>query len=296
MPDSETLAPFYGSETIEVYDGHTDSALCLRNIEGYVYRIGTLPLTDDSYVFTMWAKAMSDLMLFVNMLGVDYRVHLTAGEWTKIEVFNETPDKDAEGVVTQNIDVWVTYDITVGDVNHDLYLYRAMLEKSNHASDWRPAPEDNETDILQLAERMASAELLLKDDRIVSTVMESETYKSSYETLKQESKSAVEQLSDSVEMRFDEVEEKVSGADEYIKTSSAWQRFDADGIHLGRDDSQFTMDLSNQELAFNDNGNKVAYINDQTMHITNAEVLSKFAIGKFAFVPTETGMALIYIG
>ena len=56
------------------------------------------------------------------------------------------------------------------------------------------------------------------------------------------------------------------------------------------------MDLSNEKLSFKDNGNEVAYISNQVLSIQNAKVLSRFAIGKFAFVPTDTGMALIYIG
>ncbi len=302
----EVMSMFYGGEIIDVYDGHTDSALVLRrqpedDVSGlyYSYRLGTLPLPDGAYTFTVWAKAMVNMSLSVDMLGECQAFVLPAGEWTKIEIYCEEPARGEDDHVRRYIDLTPAYNLPLSygeDDNNDLYLYQAMLELSNSASDWVPAPEDSEAVENQLIERISAAELKLEDDSIVSTVMQSETYQNDMDQMRNTISSSITQLSDSVTIEFNNVNETYGDTKTFVDTAKVYQTFDANGIHLGKEGDPFTMDLSSTELAFNDNGNKVAYINNQTMHITNAEVLSRFVIGKFAFVPTDTGMALIYVG
>lgn len=178
----------------------------------------------------------------------------------------------------------------------DLHLYQAMLELSDHASDWSPAPEDDEAYIEGLTERMAAAEIRIEDDNIVSTVLQSERYQNEFSGLQESLETTITHTVREVTMEFAETKEYVDDNKAYIDSSKAYINFDNNGIHMGKDNDPFTMDLSNNELAFNDHGSKVAYINNETMHITNAEITSKMTINGFAFVPTETGMALVYVG
>lgn len=295
---NETVTAVYGSSEIEVYDGHIDSALHLEDMSGYSYRLGTLPLPDDKFVFSIWAMAVDDMSLTINMLGHEETVALANNTWQKITIYNATPNKDTDGNVVRYIDITPVYADASNE--NDLYLYKAMLETGNMASDWSPAPEDEEEERLELAERVTRAEQKIEDDNIVSIVTRSDTYRSNLESLHdavtEDITTKVTQLNDSITNEFTNVRTTYDGAKEYTDAARAWQRFDSDGIHLGKQDNPFTMDLSNEELAFSDNGSKVAYINNQTMHITNAEVMSKMTLGKFAFVPTDTGMALIYVG
>lgn len=292
MADNEVAAVFDSSE-IEVYDGHIDSALHLENMSGYAYRLGTLPLPDDVFTFTIWAMATNAMALNIDVLGLEQTFNLAANVWTKLVVYNGAPDKDEDGNVVRYVDLSPTYS---GAGDNDLYLYKAMLETGNHASDWSPAPEDAAAERLELVNRVAAAEIKIEDDNIISTVTQSDTYRNNVSELRSTISSSVTQLGDSVNIRFNNIDEKYDGTKTFVDKASVYQTFDANGIHLGKEGDPFTMDLSSTELAFNDNGNKVAYINNQTMHITNAEVLSRFVIGKFAFVPTDTGMALIYVG
>lgn len=295
---NETVTAVYGSSEIEVYDGHIDSALHLEDMSGYSYRLGTLPLPDDQFVFSIWAMAVDDMSLTIDVLGHEETVALTNNTWQKITIYNATPNKDEDGNVVRYIDITPVYADASNE--NDLYLYKAMLETGNRASDWSPAPEDEEGERLELAERVTRAEQKIEDDSIVSIVTRSDTYRSNLENLHdavtEDITTKVTQLNDSITNEFTNVRTTYDGAKEYTDAARAWQRFDSDGIHLGKQDNPFTMDLSNEELAFSDNGSKVAYINNQTMHITNAEVMSKMTLGKFAFVPTDTGMALIYVG
>lgn len=302
---NETTSAFYGSSVIEVYDGHTDSALYLRDMSGYTYRIGTLPLQDGTYTFTVWLKAMSEMTIGINVLGKLGVFDPVPGEWTRIEIENDSPNKDENGEVIRYIDITPVYSDTSEGIDNDLYLYKAMLELSDKASDWSPAPEDAEADITDLTERLSSAELRLEPDSIVATVLENQTFIDSVSEYQEETRSEVRQVADQLDVVFASQESLASEFESYVNERETWYRFTPESFEIGKTDvevdeqgneHQFLMNLTNRELSFRDNGTKVAYINDQVMHITDAEIGHQLTIGNFVFAPTETGMALLYVG
>lgn len=290
-PESHTSASFT-NVNVEVPDGSISSALQLSGFNGATYRLDVLPHIDGSYVYTVWARALTDMTLSIDMLGKTESFELeTTGGWTKLEIANDGPTSSV-------IDISPVYD-TAG-VNGDLLLYRSMLELGDVASDWSPAPEDAEEDTMELTERLASAEEKIEDDRIVNTVLESTRYTNGVAELERRVGTTITQLNESITAEFEDVREEVTDtygeAKRYVDSAKSWQRFDAEGIHMGNTESDLTMDLSNTELAFRDRGTRVAYISNQALQITDAVVNSRFRIGRFAFVPTDTGMALIYVG
>ena len=283
----------YNSMETEVMDGSTDSVLLLSGFDSATYVLETLPHIDGEYIYTVWVKPTADTSLTMDVLGTQQIFNLDDNDgWQKLEIYNSSPTTD-----------YVTITPT-GD--NDIYLYKSMLEQGDVASDWSPAPEDIEEvqeqiedvqqDVNRLEERVTRTELKVEDDAIISTVTQSSRYTNDLNTIS----SSITQLSDSVSMQFDQTTTAINNTygptKAYTDDARTYIDFDGGGVHIGKNGDPFTMDLSNNELAFNDNGNKVAYINNQTLHITNAEVLSKFRIGKFEFVPTDTGMALIYVG
>jgi hypothetical protein len=291
---------FYGSETIEVPTGDTDSALLLKREEGDTtcsYRLGTLPLQYGSYMFTIWVKAMQDVTLNIDLLGSNQVFNINHDEWTKITMQNDSPTVDEDGNVIRYIDIIPFYNTSYAEgVNDSIYMYEAMLEMSSTASAWYPAPEDDQAAIDGLSERVASAELLLKEDSIVATVMQSEKYKQQFSELNTTISSEVQQTVSDFTITFKKTQEYVDENKAYIADARSYINFDDGGIHMGNDTDPFTMNLSNQRLEFNQNGNTVAYIDNETMHISNAEITTKMTINGFAFTPTETGMALMYVG
>ena len=66
----------------------------------------------------------------------------------------------------------------------------------------------------------------------------------------------------------------------YKETVSTHIRFNDNGMELGKSDSPFTATLDNTELAFNENGVKVAHISNNTMNITRAEIKDVLKIGE----------------
>lgn len=66
------------------------------------------------------------------------------------------------------------------------------------------------------------------------------------------------------------------------ETFSTFIRFDADGVELGRSDSDFRCRLSNERLSFLQGANVVAYISNNRLYITDAAVTGTFSIGNDA--------------
>jgi len=71
-------------------------------------------------------------------------------------------------------------------------------------------------------------------------------------------------------------------------------RFKGALIELGKVGNAFTAELSNEQLAFKENGQTIAYISNQSLVITNAEIHSRLSLGAsergwFDFVPRASG-------
>lgn len=67
---------------------------------------------------------------------------------------------------------------------------------------------------------------------------------------------------------------------------------DANGlpvIELGSEQSNLIARITNEKIAFLQNGIEVAYISDDKLFITEAEILTSIIIGNFAFVPRANG-------
>lgn len=68
-------------------------------------------------------------------------------------------------------------------------------------------------------------------------------------------------------------------------------------IELGASDSAFKMRLTNQRLAFIQGDATPAYLSNQRLYISDAEVNQTLRIGKYAFIPRSDGhMSLQYVG
>lgn len=83
---------------------------------------------------------------------------------------------------------------------------------------------------------------------------------------------------------------------EYAVTAQSWQRFSAAGIEQGKLGSPFKSVLTNSELGFYENDQRVAYINNNKLMITTGEVLESLVIGNFEFTSSNNGFGIIFNG
>ena len=85
--------------------------------------------------------------------------------------------------------------------------------------------------------------------------------------------------------------------EEELAVFRTYMTFDEDGLMIGKSGNPFTFRVVNDRLAFYMNDTEVAYLSNNKLYVTQAEILSKLIIGRFAFEPQTNGnLSLIYNG
>jgi len=85
--------------------------------------------------------------------------------------------------------------------------------------------------------------------------------------------------------------------EEQLSILRTYMSFDDDGLVIGKTGNPFTFRVVNDRLAFYMNNTEVAYLSNNKLYVTQAEILTKLIIGKFAFEPQANGnLSLIYNG
>lgn len=139
------------------------------------------------------------------------------------------------------------------------------------------------------------SEITKTSEKIESSVRETYISKSEMELIQQDFQSSITQNSGEIRMDFTQITNEIIDnvtanqtlLEEYIRFRGAL-------IELGKVGNAFTAELSNEELAFKENGQKIAYISKQQLVITNAEIRNKLSLGNdvrgwFDFIPRSTG-------
>ena len=73
--------------------------------------------------------------------------------------------------------------------------------------------------------------------------------------------------------------------------------FGQNGLTIGKTGNPFTFRVVNDRLAFFMNDTEVAYLSNNKLYVTQAEILNRMQIGKFAFEPQTNGnLSVIYTG
>jgi phage minor structural protein len=90
----------------------------------------------------------------------------------------------------------------------------------------------------------------------------------------------IKQLSDSITLQFfstiDELRDAFDGNKSLLEQ---YIRFKGALMELGRSDSAFTAEISNEKISFKENGSEIAYISGHRLIITDAQVLTFLRIG-----------------
>ena len=74
-----------------------------------------------------------------------------------------------------------------------------------------------------------------------------------------------------------------------------YMTFSEDGLTIGKTGNPFTFRVVNDRLAFFMNNTEVAYLSNNKLYVTQAEILTRLQIGKFTFEPQANGnLSLIY--
>ena len=84
---------------------------------------------------------------------------------------------------------------------------------------------------------------------------------------------------------------------EQLNLIHTYMRFGEDGLTIGKAGNPLTFRVVNDRLAFYMNDTEVAYLSDNKLYVTQAKILARLQIGKFAYEPQSNGnLSVIYTG
>lgn len=167
------------------------------------------------------------------------------------------------------------------------------LELGNKATDWTPAPEDQE----QYVNNKIAASEKSVETRYQSYVdQKSQSIEQRVENIKKETDSTSTRVS-SLETNFKvslegfeatktSVDNLTNIANNAVKTKDMVEyiRWNGNDLELGKNDQPFKCKLSTKELAFYQDKNKVAWISNQELNVLRAIIAKSIGCGAFQFV------------
>ena len=202
-----------------------------------------------------------------------------------------------------NVANFINFQLLSNEVGKKWRIRNIKLEKGNKATDWTPAPEDVDEAInTERTERQSAIET--KANEITSKVSETYVSNSAFEHYQntvstqftQTKKDFTWSINESVKDAKNEmsgqiasVNGRVDGLKQTTDNVNNYMSFNNDGLTLGKSDSAFKTEITNQEWSIQKNGAKVTYINDQTMYITDGQFTQSLKVGAFGFVPRANG-------
>ena len=173
----------------------------------------------------------------------------------------------------------------------------ALLTSCQHTFQSVAAYEDELDDVetLKVQVHECYSEITKTSNEILSSVKDTYIEKSALSTIQSDFQTAITQNSSEIRIDFTAITDKIKNN---VSTNQAlleeYIRFKGALIELGKVGNAFTAELSNEELAFKENGQKIAYISNQSLVITNAEIRNKLSLGNdargwFDFIPRTNG-------
>ena len=107
----------------------------------------------------------------------------------------------------------------------------------------------------------------------------------------------LEQFSEGWSFNFTTIQEQITQLGDQVNTSTTetlkYIKFIDGEIWLGKDpdpgEDDFKVVISNERIRFLQNNVEIAYISNNQLYITNAQVTQRLDIGNFAFFPRQNG-------
>ena len=176
------------------------------------------------------------------------------------------------------------------------YLREPKLEKGNTPADWTPAPEDNAVEMERYREETLTFvnESIENSEETTRTMLKEYATTSDLENTRDSMALSVSQTAEDFNFRFDTVNERITTENgeitRILEENSKYIRLVDGNIILGEVGALLTTKIANGRISFLYNDTiEVAYISDQKLYITQAEILESIVIGNFAFLPRPNG-------
>lgn len=156
------------------------------------------------------------------------------------------------------------------------------------------------SDITAVKQEMksVSSEISRQTDSILIQVSESYASKDDLSSLNKEFSTQMQVQSESIDFKFNTVRSETETINGIITSNQEllreYIRFEGALIELGKINNSFVAKLSNEKLAFLEDGIEIAYISNKKLYITDVEINNKMTIGNasngyFDFIPRNNG-------
>ena len=176
------------------------------------------------------------------------------------------------------------------------YLRNPKLEKGNKATDWTPAPEDTTTELSQYRQETYTYvnESIENSEETTRTMLAEYAKTSDVEALREETSTTFQQTAEDFTFKFDTVNERITTENgeivRILEENAKYIRLVDGSIVLGEKGAILTTKYANGRISFLHNDTlEVAYISDQKLYITQAEILVSLIIGAFGYFPRKNG-------
>lgn len=226
-----------------------------------------------------------------DVTSISYSQNAKKGEWTLIYTTFIPKHK------------YIRPFVWFGSKDRTFNIAYLKLEEGNKPTDWTPAPEDVDEAInTERTERQSAIET--KANEITSKVSETYVSNSAFEHYQKDVSSqftqtnkdftwtlgqSIKDTKNDLNGQIKSVNGRVDGLKQTTDYVNSYMSFDNDALTLGRSDSKFKTQITNQEWAILKDTEKVTYINDKTMYVTNGQFTDSLNVGAFGFVPRENG-------
>ena len=182
-------------------------------------------------------------------------------------------------------------------------IHWIKVEKGNRATDYTAAPEDGEA-ALEVKLASVRAQISTEADSIRQEVQATYALASDMTQVRSQVGTLSEQTATNYTWavtRINQLQQDMDTAQEATEEQLAiirtYMTFGEDGLIIGKTGNPFTFRVVNDRLSFYMNDTEVAYLSNNKLYVTQAEILRKLVIGRFAFEPQENGnLSLVYNG
>lgn len=153
--------------------------------------------------------------------------------------------------------------------------------------------ENNQTQLSEILQTVSDITLTVSNQEAVLDGLE-QTTTTLQSQLEQTSEDFTFRLTESTQQLQEGVNQNADNLEEYKNLVETYIRFSSDGITIGKNNSPFSAVLGTEKLSFLQDGTEVAYISNNKLYITSAEVLDRFTVGNpasgfFDWIPRTNG-------
>lgn len=216
-----------------------------------------------------------------------YKLYIES-EKLKLDSYSGTDVTVMDNIHFTDDSTSLTYEVYISDGK----MYIAETTSGYESKTIDTIIEESKNEVIGIIAD-SSNDVLNEAKNNTNEVLKDYVDKDTYDTYVSSTTSTLNVLNDSIDMNFNTMLGRINNISGDV--DSKWRelltyiRFSSEGIEIGKSNNPIVMKLDNDDLAFYQNGVKVAYISNNKLEITDAQVNKSLRIGNYVFAPRTNG-------